>query len=58
MQAKQAALLFEQSASEALPVVVDQHNWTVIGLLSEAHLLRRYAEEVDKARMELAGERV
>lgn len=58
MRAKQAALLFENSASEALPVVVDDHNWTVIGLLSEAHLLRRYAEEVDKARMELAGERV
>ncbi|MGN6549366.1 MAG: chloride channel protein [Pararhizobium sp.] len=57
MRAKQAAVMFEQSESEALAVVVDQDNWSVLGLLSEAYVLRRYAEELDKARMELAGER-
>jgi CIC family chloride channel protein len=29
----------------------------VVGLLTEAYLLRRYAEELDTARRELAGER-
>ncbi len=57
MSAKEAALLFERSASEALAVVVGASDRRVIGLLTEAHVLRRYAEELDKARMDLAGER-
>ena len=57
MQAKKAAVLFDLSQSEALAVVMAPDNWSVIGLLSEAHVLRRYAEELEKARKELAGER-
>ena len=57
MQAKKAAVLFDLSHSEALAVVRAADNWTVIGLLSEAFVLRRYAEELEKARRELAGER-
>ena len=57
MQAKKAAVLFDLSHSEALAVVMAPDNWTVIGLLSEAFVLRRYAEELEKARRELAGER-
>jgi len=57
MQAKKAAILFDQSHAEALAVVMSADNWAVIGTLSEAYVLRRYAEELEKARMELAGER-
>jgi CIC family chloride channel protein len=28
----------------------------VLGLLTESHLMRRYAEELDKARRDLSGE--
>ncbi len=57
MQARKAALLFDLSQSDVLAVVVAADDWSVIGMLSEAHVLRRYAEELEKARRELAGER-
>ena len=57
MQARKAAILFDLSQSEALAVVRAPDDWAVIGLLSEAFVLRRYAEELEKARRELAGER-
>ena len=56
MNVKTAAQIFEQSESEALAVVDNATDRRVIGLLTEAHLLRRYAEELDKARRELSGE--
>ncbi len=56
LNVKTAALTFEQSESEALTVVDNATDRRVIGLLTEAHLLRRYAEELDKARRELSGE--
>ena len=56
MNVKTAAQSFEQSESEALTVVDNATDRRVIGLLTEAHLLRRYAEELDKARRELSGE--
>ena len=56
MNVKTAAQTFEQSESEALTVVDNATDRRVIGLLTEAHLLRRYAEELDKARRELSGE--
>jgi chloride channel protein, CIC family len=58
LNSKLAAQLFEQSESEALAVVDDAANRRVIGLLTEAHLLRRYAEELDKARRQLSGESI
>ncbi len=58
LNGKLAAQLFEQSESEALAVVDNAANRRVIGLLTEAHLLRRYAEELDKARRELSGESI
>ncbi|WP_375450483.1 chloride channel protein [uncultured Devosia sp.] len=54
--AEQAAARFEQSHSEELAVVQSQDNPTVVGLLTEAHLYRRYAEELDKSRQDLTGE--
>jgi CIC family chloride channel protein len=57
MNIKHAANLFERSESEALAVLDDPHRRRVVGMLSEAHVLRRYTEELDKARRELAGEK-
>jgi chloride channel protein, CIC family len=58
LSGKLAAQLFEQSESEALAVVDNAANRRVIGLLTEAHLLRRYAEELDKAHRQLSGESI
>ncbi|MCX5494156.1 chloride channel protein [Kaistia dalseonensis] len=56
MSAREAAAAFDEAESEELAVVDDDDHRHVIGLLTETHLLRRYAEEVDKARRNLAGE--
>ncbi|MGB8277066.1 MAG: chloride channel protein [Methylovirgula sp.] len=57
MNIKQAADLFERSESEALAVLGDLHSRRVVGMLTEAHVLRRYTEELEKARRELSGEK-
>ena len=49
MTAKEAAELFAASNSEELAVVDNAERRRVVGLLTEAYLLRRYAEELDKA---------
>jgi chloride channel protein, CIC family len=56
MNAKQAAALFDGTESEALAVVDGRDTRKVIGLLTESHTLRRYSEELDKRRREMAGE--
>ncbi|SHF94321.1 chloride channel protein, CIC family [Kaistia soli DSM 19436] len=56
MTAREAAATFDAAESEELVVVDDTDHRQVIGLLTEAHLLRRYAEELDKARRSLSGE--
>jgi CIC family chloride channel protein len=56
MNVKEAAQLFEASESEALAVVDSPNARHVVGLLTEAHVLRRYSEELEKARRDLAGE--
>ena len=55
MNAKEAMGLFERAEAEALVVVANTDTRQVIGLLTEANLLRRYAEELDKRRAEEAG---
>lgn len=57
MNIKLAADLFERSESEALAVIDDPLHRRVVGMLTEAHVLRRYTEELEKARRELAGEK-
>ena len=57
MNIKHAADLFERSESEALAVLDDPVHRHVVGMLTEAHVLRRYTEELEKARRELAGEK-
>ncbi len=56
MNVKVAAQAFTASGSEELAVVDDKYDRTVVGLLTEGHLLRRYAEELEKARRDLSGE--
>ena len=53
---KEAAELFEQAEADALAVVDDLQGRSVLGLLNEQHALRRYAEELELRRRELAGE--
>ncbi|MDB5560761.1 MAG: Chloride channel protein, partial [Hyphomicrobiales bacterium] len=56
MNAKDAAQLFNDANSEELAVVDHRESRRVIGLLTEAYLLRRYAEELDKGWQDLTGE--
>jgi CIC family chloride channel protein len=56
MMLKEATELIEANDTEALAVV--DTKMLVVGLLSESHALRRYAEAVDRARRDLAGEGV
>lgn len=46
---------FERLARPALAVVDDTNH--ILGLLSERYVLRRYAEELERTRRELAGEK-
>src|SRR5215212_501046 len=55
MNAKEAMAVFDVTEADALVVVDDLETRRVVGLLSEAHLLRRYSEEVDKRRHEEMG---
>ena len=55
MNAKEAMAVFDVTEADALVVVDAPETRRVLGLLSEAHLLRRYGEEVDKRRREEIG---
>ncbi len=56
MTIKEAVAMFENAESDALAVVDAADTLKVIGLLTEAHALRRYSEELDRRRWELSGE--
>ncbi len=56
MNIQLAAQLFEQTETEALAVVDNKEDRRVIGLLTEAHVLRRYTDELAKAHRDLSGE--
>jgi CIC family chloride channel protein len=55
MNAKQAMALFEAVEAEALVVLDSAETRKVVGVLTEAHLLRRYGDELNKRRHEEAG---
>jgi CIC family chloride channel protein len=57
MNVREAAAAFDRAEAESLAVVDSAIARQVIGLLSEAHTLRRYAEESELRRRELLGER-
>lgn len=50
-----AAKVFQRAESEELAVLDNLGNRHVIGLLTEAHLLRRYSEELDQGLKDLTG---
>jgi CIC family chloride channel protein len=56
MTVKEAVAMFEQTESDALAVVDSMETRRVIGLLTEQHTLRRYSEELERRRRDLAGE--
>jgi CIC family chloride channel protein len=55
MTVKEAIEMFERSESDALAVVDGRDSKRVVGLLTEQHALRRYSEELDRQRRDLAG---
>jgi CIC family chloride channel protein len=56
MTVQEAIAAFDRFEAEALPVVDSVERRQVIGLLSEAHALRRYSEASERQRRELLGE--
>lgn len=56
MNARAAAALFEKEKAEELAVVDGLKTRKVVGLLTEGHLMRRYAEELEKAHRDVSGE--
>jgi CIC family chloride channel protein len=56
MTLQQALAEFHRSESEVLAVVDSRGSRRVLGLLSEAHALRRYLGETEQRRRELLGE--
>lgn len=56
MNVKAAAATFEKAKAEELAVVDGLKTRKVVGLLTEAHLIRRYSEELEKAHRDLSGE--
>jgi CIC family chloride channel protein len=55
MNAKEAMAVFDATETEALAVVDGTDKRGVIGMLTQAHLLRRYGEELEKRRVEELG---
>lgn len=56
MNAQEAIAAFERFEAEALPVVDSTERRQVLGLLTEAHALRRYSDASERQRRELLGE--
>jgi chloride channel protein, CIC family len=56
MTVKEAVAIFDKAEAEALAVVQSIETPRVIGLLSEAHALRRYSEQLELRRKELVGD--
>jgi len=56
MTVREAIGAFERYETEALPVVDSLERRQVMGLLTEAHALRRYSEASERQRRELLGE--
>ena len=56
MAIKEAVLAFDRAEAEALAVVNSYADRRVIGLLTEAYALRRYAAELERRRNGLVGD--
>jgi chloride channel protein, CIC family len=56
MAVKEAVLAFDRAEAEALAVVDSFRDRHVVGLLTEAYVLRRYTAELERRRRELVGD--
>jgi chloride channel protein, CIC family len=56
MAVKEAVLAFDRAEAEALVVVHSFLDRQVVGLLTEAYVLRRYAAALEGRRRDLTGE--
>ena len=56
MAVKEAVLAFDRAEAEALAVVNSYLDRRVIGLLTEAYVLRRYSAALERRRQEMLGE--
>jgi CIC family chloride channel protein len=56
MAVKEAVLAFDRAEAEALAVVDSFRDRKVVGLLTEAYVLRRYAAALERRRRELVGD--
>jgi CIC family chloride channel protein len=56
MNIKQVVAVFDWAEAESLVVVDESERGQVIGILTEAHVLRRYAEELERRRRDITGE--
>ena len=56
MNVREAAAAFDHAEAESLAVVDSPATRQPVGLLSETHTLRRYAEESEQRRRDLLGE--
>ncbi|GBR51196.1 chloride channel protein [Neokomagataea thailandica NBRC 106555] len=56
MNVRDAIEHFTEAEADALVVVDDVLSRKIVGLLTEQHALRRYAEELERSRRSLAGE--
>ena len=56
MNAKEAARDFDRLETDSIAVVDTRDTRRIVGLLTEAHVLRRYSAELDRHRREALGE--
>jgi CIC family chloride channel protein len=56
MAVKESVLAFDRAEAEALAVAVSYLDRRVIGLLTEAYVLRRYSAALERRRQEMLGE--
>ncbi len=56
MAVKEAVLAFDRAEAEALAVVDSYRDRQVIGLLTEAYVLRRYSAALERRRRDMVGE--
>lgn len=56
MNVREAVSAFDRAEAEALAVIDSESNRRVVGVLTEAHALRRYSEESERQRREVLGE--
>jgi CIC family chloride channel protein len=55
MNIQEAIAAFDTAEAESLVVVDSGDQWRPIGILTEAHAMRRYAEESEQRRREAVG---